>query len=97
MSLDSVKNVEENLKVYKNFQAVWELKYMLALVNDNTYFDKEIIRKRKIQYCREILPYTKYTKDNRVRLANLLAVVPINMTVIALKVIIGAIRRKNES
>lgn len=97
MSLDSVKDVEENLKVYKNFQAVWELKYMLALVNDNTYFDKEIIRKRKIQYRREILPYTKYTKDNRVRLANFLAVISINITVIALKVIVGVIRRKNES
>lgn len=97
MSLDSVKKVYENLKVYKNFQAVWELKYMLALVNDNAYFDKELIKKRKIQYRRELLPYTKYTKDNRVRLANFLVVVPLNMTVIALKVIIGVIRRKNES
>lgn len=95
LSLKMVNSTEDNIKVFKDFQAVWELKLMLAIVMENDIEKKTILEKEKRRYKDELISYTKYSKDNRVRLANLIVTLPDWISILFLKMICQALRRKN--
>lgn len=93
MSLDLVKQAEANLKIYKNFQAVWEMKYMLALSAEDKNRNSECIRNEQKLYRKEILPYTKNTIDKRVELTNFLIGFPSGIFQWGLRIINSILRK----
>lgn len=95
MTLDRIAHSEEHRKRFKCFQAVWELKYMIALSNENTSESRMQIKKEKRQYRQEVLPYTAKTNDKIVMLGNLVAILPNRIAFLCLKMVAGAYRRKN--
>lgn len=93
LTLDRIAHSEENRRRFKTFQAVWELKYMLALSNENTLESRTQIQKEKRIYCAEVLPYTVKAKDKRVKLGNYVAQLPDGIALLCLKMMAKALRR----
>lgn len=94
MLFDLIRQTEANLRIYKEFQAVWELKYMLALSDENKSKDNDQIRSEQELYRKELLPYTKKTKDKRVKLANFIIMLPYPIFQLSLSAINNVSRKR---
>ena len=94
MLFDLIGQTEENLRIYKDFQAVWELKYMLALSAENKSKDSDQIRSEQKLYRKELLPYTKNTMDKRVKLANFIIMLPYPIFQLSLSAINNVLRKR---
>ena len=94
MLFDLIGQTEENLRIYKDFQAVWELKYMLALSAENKSKDNDQIRSEQKLYRKELLPYTKNTMDKRVKLANFIIMLPYPIFQLSLSAINNVLRKR---
>ena len=94
MLFDLIRQTEENLRIYKDFQAVWELKYMLALSAEDKSKDNGQIRSEQELYRKELLPYTKNTMDKRVKLANFIIMLPYPIFQLSLSAINNVLRKR---
>lgn len=94
MLFDLIRQTEENLRIYKDFQAVWELKYMLALSAEDKSKDNGQIRSEQELYRKELLPYTKNTMDKRVKLVNFIIMLPYPIFQLSLSAINNVLRKR---
>lgn len=76
MEFEHIREDKYNVKIFKEFQAVWQFKYMLALAKEDYVLNKEKIREEKSDYINNLLPNISVTREKRVRFINRLVKFP---------------------
>lgn len=85
MELECVKDSENNIKLFKGFQAMWEFKYMLAVVYENGYEEVKSLKSEKQKYKTDVLPYTTKTSNKYVKIINIFMMMPYPFFIFFLK------------
>lgn len=74
--LDIIKHDETCMKIYKENEAFWQFKYMLALSNENSNHNKAKIKEAKHNYSKHLLPFISRTRDKRIQFVNSMIILP---------------------
>lgn len=93
-SIEIVKSCKEVLEQFKCFEAIWQFKYMLALAKENLPNSNIYIKESQKNFKKNLLTYTKNTKDKRLIIINILVTFPYGLFNMILKITSLIIRKR---